>query len=290
MSKEIAMPTTPNFISSTFTLTRAIGQTASPFTGKQRTQEYDLVLWSARVTLPPMRRSVAANWQSWFARLKGSTNYFKFTDPDALTNIGTYDADDLIATPRVTDTSTALTFATSTITSGDSIFGNALVGDYIFVTGAVNEDNNGTHKISTVTSATVVVTTSVFTSESNTASCKVQQNVKGATGLSLTAVSNTAAGTIVVGDYLGVLDAASGSGTPVQLLLVTEVSTQTAVSGGLNKISVGTEPKLRSTIASGVYVKFTSPKGKFRLDSNIVEWSANKNSNYTFSFSCTEVV
>jgi len=108
--------------------------------------------------------------------------------------------------------------------------------------------------------------------------------------LSLTAVSNTAAGTIVVGDYLGVLDAASGSGTPVQLLLVTEVSTQTAVSGGLNKISVGTEPKLRSTIASGVYVKFTSPKGKFRLDSNIVEWSANKNSNYTFSFSCTEVV
>ena len=260
MSKEIAMPTTPNFISSTFTLTRAIGQTVSPFTGKQRTQEYDLVLWSAQVTLPPMRRSVAANWQSWFARLKGSTNYFKFTDPDALTNIGTYDADDLIATPRVTDTSTVLSFATSTITSGDSIFGSALVGDYIFVTGAVNEEN------------------------------KVQQNVKGATGLSLTAVSNTAAGTIVVGDYLGVLDAASTSGTPVQLLLVTEVSTQTAVGGGLNKISVGTEPKLRSTITSGHYVKFTSPKGKFRLDSNIVEWSANKNSNYTFSFSCTEVV
>jgi len=290
MSKEITMPTSPNFLSSTFTLTRAIGQTVSPFTGKQRTQEYDMVLWSAQVTLPPMKRSVAANWQSWFARLKGSTNYFKFTDPDALTNQGTYDEDDLIATPRVTDTSTALSFATSTITSGDSIFGNALVGDYIFVTGATNEDNNGTHKISAVTSATVVVTTSTFTTESNTASCKVQQNVKGATGLSLTASTNSAAGTIAVGDYLGVLDAASTTGTPKQLLLVTELSTQTAVGGGLNKISVGTEPKLRADITSGHFVKFASPKGKFRLDSNIVEWSANRNSNYTFSFSCTEVI
>tara|TARA_Y100000385_G_C13094746_1_gene640609 strand:- start:1026 stop:1898 length:873 start_codon:yes stop_codon:yes gene_type:complete len=290
MAIEIAMPTTPNFLRSTFRLHRAVGQTISPFTGTQKTQEYDYVGWSADVTLPPMRRSVAVNWQSWLTRLKGSSNFFQFADPDALTNTGTYDGAHLIATPRISDASTTLSFATSTITSGDSIFGNALVGDYIFVTGATNSDNNGTHKISAVTSATVVVTTSTFTTESNTASCKVHQNVKGATGLSLTAMGNSEAGTIAVGDYLGVLTSNSATSTPTQLLLVTEVSTETAVGGGLNKISVGTEPKLRADITSGHFVKFTSPKGIFRLTDNIVEWGGDRNSNYNMSFTITEVI
>ena len=35
MSKEITMPTTPNFLSSEFTLVRTIGQTLSPFTAQQ---------------------------------------------------------------------------------------------------------------------------------------------------------------------------------------------------------------------------------------------------------------
>ena len=262
MAIEIAMPTTPNFLRSTFRLHRAVGQTISPFTGTQKTQEYDYVGWSADVTLPPMRRSVAVNWQSWLTRLKGSSNFFQFADPDALTNTGTYDGAHLIATPRISDASTTLSFATSTITSSDSIFGNALVGDYIFVTGATNSDNNGTHKISAVTSATVVVTTSTFTTESNTASCKVHQNVKGATGLSLTAMGNSEAGTIAVGDYLGVLTAASATSTPTQLLLVTEVSTETAVSSGdgKNSISVGTEPKLRADITSCLLYTSPSPR------------------------------
>lgn len=291
-SIEIAMPTTPNFVRSSFRLNRAIGTTVSPFTGQQKTQEYDYVGWSGEVMLPPMRRAVAANWQSWLARLKGSANFFQFTDPDALTNVGTYDGAHLIATPRVTDTSTSLAFAVANgaITSNESIFGNALVGDYIFVDGSANEQNNGTHKISAVSSATVVQTTSILVAESSKAGCSVQQNVKGATGLSLTAMGNSEAGTIAVGDYLGVLTAASATSTPTQLLLVTEVSTQTAVSDGLNKISVGTQPKLRADITSGYFVKFTSPKGIFRLTDNIIEWQGDKNSNYNLGFSVAEVI
>ena len=42
------------------------------------------------VSLPPMRRDVAVNWQSFLLNLNGSVNTFKFADPDALSNTGTY--------------------------------------------------------------------------------------------------------------------------------------------------------------------------------------------------------
>lgn len=290
MSKEITMPTTPNFISSSFTLNRAVGQTISPFTGQQKTQEFDNVFWSANVTLPPMNRSTAVNWQSFLSRLKGSTNVFKFADPDALTNTGTYDADDLKANVNTSNTNVALTFSGSTITAGASTFANAIVGDYIVVTGANNEANNGTHKITTVTSNTVVVVDSILTSETGTSGCKVQQNIKGAQGLSLIASSNSAAGTITVGDYLGVLGGTATDSQPVQLVLVTEAATQTAVGGGANKFAVGIEPKLRSTLTTNNLVKFASPKGIFRLIENEISWSADRNSIYRISFSCQESI
>tara|TARA_R100001509_G_scaffold165164_1_gene145522 strand:- start:402 stop:1274 length:873 start_codon:yes stop_codon:yes gene_type:complete len=288
MAKELTMPTTPNFLSSEFELVRSIGQTVSPFTGQQKTQEFDNVFWRANVVLPPMNRSTAVNWQSFLSRLKGSTNVFKFTDPDALTNTGTYDADDLKANARISNTNVALTFSGSTITAGASTFANAIVGDYIVITGANNEANNGTHKITTVTSNTIVVVDSTLTGETGTSGCKVQQNIKGAQGLSLLATSNTAAGTIAVGDYLGVLGGTSTTSQPVQLLLVTEAATETAVGGGANKFSVGVEPKLRSALADNNLVKFASPKGLFRLLDNDISWSADRNSIYRISFSCVE--
>ena len=288
MAKELTMPTTPNFLSSEFELVRSIGQTVSPFTGQQKTQEFDNVFWRANVVLPPMNRSTAVNWQSFLSRLKGSANVFKFTDPDALINTGTYDADDLKANARISNTNVALTFSGSTITAGASTFANATVGDYIVVTGANNEANNGTHKITTVTSNTVVVVDSTLTGETGTSGCKVQQNIKGAQGLSLLATSNSAAGTIAVGDYLGVLGGTSTTSQPVQLLLVTEAATETAVGGGANKFSVGVEPKLRSALADNNLVKFASPKGLFRLIDNDISWTADRNSIYRIAFSCVE--
>ena len=103
MARIIDMPSTPNFVRSEFSLYRAIGQTASPFTGKQKTQEFDAVFWQAQVSLPPLNRTQAVEWQSFLMQLKGTTNHFKFADPDALTNTGSFSTTHLIAENRVSN-------------------------------------------------------------------------------------------------------------------------------------------------------------------------------------------
>jgi hypothetical protein len=289
VAKLIDMPTTPNFVRSEFTLTRIIGSTVSPFTGKTKTQEFDGVYWQSEVSLPPMRRDVAVNWQSFLLNLNGSVNTFKFADPDALSNTGTYSTAFLTSELRTNNTSVQLSFSGSTITAGSSTFSSTKVGDFIVVTGATNEENNGTHKVTTVTSATVVVVDSDLTTESNTASCKVRSNVKGATGLNLLASTNSATGTIKKGDYLQIQSSAASSGTPAQLVMVTEDATATTDSGK-DFYGVKIQPKLRSDLSSGHYVVFTNPKGNFRLINEDVSWSADNISNYGISFSCIEVI
>ena len=289
MAKLIDMPTSPNFVRSNFSLFRTIGMTVSPYTGKTKTQEFDGVFWNAEVSLPPMRRDQAVNWQSFLLNLKGQINHFKFTDPDALTNTGTYSTAFLTSELRTNNTSVQLSFSGSTITAGSSTFSSTKVGDFIVVTGATNEENNGTHKVTTVTSATVVVVDSDLTTESNTASCKVRSNVKGATGLNLLASTNSATGTIKKGDYLQIQSSASTTGTPTQLVMVTEDATLTTDSGK-DFYGVQIQPKLRTDLATGNYVVFTNPKGTFRLVTNEVNWSADNISNYGISFACVEVI
>ena len=282
------MPTTPNFSRSSFRLFRAIGQTASPFTGKQLSQEFDAVFWEAEVTLPPLNRTQASEWQSFLMQLKGSVNHFKFADPDALTNQGTFNTTHLLGDKRINNTSVALTVTnTNTFTAGSSTFSNAVAGDFIHVTGMANEENNGTHKITTVTSATVVVVDSVLTNVSSTSGCKVQQNVKGATALSLD-TTGSFTGTIKKGDYLGITAGTSTTANPVQLVQVVEDATKTDASP--DKYSVQIEPKLRSDLADNKFVIFDNPKGLFRLVDNTVSWDGDHRSLYGISFACVEVV
>ena len=288
MAKVIEMPSTPNFVRSNFSLFRAIGQTASPFTGKVLTQEFDAVFWQAEVTLPPLNRTQAVEWQSFLMRLKGTTNHFKFADPDALTNQGTFNTTHLLGDKRINNTSVALTVTNgNTFTAGASTFGSAVAGDFIHVTGMANEENNGTHKITTVTSATVVVVDSVLTNVSSTSGCKVQQNVKGATALSLDTTSSFT-GTIKKGDYLGITAGTATTSNPVQLVMAVEDATLTDASP--DRYSVAIEPKLRSDLADNNFVIFQNPKGLFRLQENTVDWNADRTSLYGISFACVEVV
>jgi len=288
VARIITMPTTPNFVRSNFSLYRAIGQTASPFTGKQLTQEYDAVYWTADVTLPAMNRTQAKEWQSFLLQLKGTTNHFKFADPDALTNTGTFNTTHLLGDKRVNNTNVALEVTNgNTFEAGANTFGSAVVGDFIHVTGMANEENNGTHKITTKTSATVVVVDSVLTNVSSTSGCKVQQNVKGATGLSLD-TTNSFTGTIKKGDYLGITAGTATTANPVQLVMVVEDATKTDATP--DRYSVQIEPKLRSDLADNKYVIFQNPKGLFRLQANTVDWDADRASLYGISFSCIEVV
>lgn len=296
MAKIVTMPNTPNFVRSNFILRRAVGSVASPYTGKVRTQEYDGVFWEATVTLPPMRRNVAKNWQSFLLELNGPVNHFKFADPDALTNQGTYDANDLKAKDRINQGSIELDFssATQTITapSDTTPFANALVGDFIVVTGSSNPENNGTHKITTKTNAYTVIVESEsggLVTEADVTGCTIKSNQKGATGINLSSSSNSATGTILKGDYLQITSSSTAGANPVQYVMVTEDATLN-VNAGEDTYGVKIQPKLRTAITENDLVRFATPKGLFRLTTKDVDWDADNISNYGISFSCIEVV
>ena len=278
MAKIITMPTTPNFVRSNFRLVRAIGAVASPYTGKIRTQEFDGVFWEASVTLPPMRRDVALNWQSFLLELNGSVNNFKFADPDALVKRGNYSVDALQFETRVNATNKTLTFNSTDNTILDTAtsapFANSKVGDFIVVTGSANSANNGTHKITAITNTSKVVVDPVdaqtLVSETNVASCTIKDNVKGAKGINLKASSNSASGTILKGDYLGIETDNGGS--------------------AVNQYGVRIEPKLRETKSANVKVFHNPAKGLFRLAEKDVSWDADQISNFGITFNCIEVV
>lgn len=282
----IDIPTNTNFANITFTLNRNISSSRSVFTNRQRTQEYDGVFWSAELTLPPLKRPDALEWVTFLTRLQGVKNTFLLGDPSHTTNSGTYNETFLATDNLISDTSETLSFtaSTKTISSANSIFNTALVGAFILVSGATNDDNNGTFKITAKTSNTAVVVDRDLVDESSTASCKVQQNVKGVTGLSLNQLAS-GTGTIKKGDYLAVHNANSVTSDPVQYLLVVEDATVTGTNYG-----VRTEPKLRQDITNGHYVKFASPKGQFRLVSNQANWSVNQASCYGISFTAIEAI
>lgn len=290
------MPSTPNFIRSNFVLRRAVGSVASPYTGKIRTQEYDGVYWEATVNLPPMRRDVAKNWQSFLLELNGPVNHFKFADPDALLNQGTYNANDLKAKDRINQGSIELDFTSASQTiaapSNTTPFANAVEGDFIVVTGSVYPENNGTHKITTKTNAYTVVVESEsggLVQEGDKTGCTIKSNQKGATGINLSASSSSATGTIKKGDYLQITSSSTAGANPVQYVMVTDDATLNVI-GGEDTYGVKIQPKLRTAITQNHLVRFATPKGLFRLTTKDVDWDADNISNYGISFSCIEVV
>ncbi len=296
MAKIVTMPSTPNFIRSNFVLRRAVGSVASPYTGKVRTQEYDGVFWEATVNLPPMRRNVAKNWQSFLLELNGPVNHFKFADPDALLNQGTYNANDLKAKDRINQGSIELDFSSTTQTitapSNTTPFANAVVGDFIVVTGSANPENNGTHKITTKTNSYTVVVESEsggLVTEADKTGCTIKSNQKGATGINLSASSSSATGTIKKGDYLQITSSSTAGANPVQYVMVTDDATLNVI-GGEDTYGVKIQPKLRTAITQNHLVRFATPKGLFRLTTKDVDWDADNISNYGISFSCIEVV
>ena len=107
----------------------------------------------------------------------------------------------------------------------------------------------------------------------------------------LRASTNSATGSVVQGDYLQIQSTSNTSGTPSQIVMVTQTATATSAGGSAKDYyAVRIEPKLRSDLTAGNYAVFTNPKGTFRLISNEVSWSADRISNYGISFSCIEVI
>lgn len=295
MPKIIDIPTNVGFISSDFSLTNTMGVTVSPFSGKTRTQDYEANYWTGRVTLAPMRRSQAVEWQSFLSALEGQKNYFKMVDPDGKVPQGTYNGSRFLGDVRVNNgtnvNSIALTFNGFVITAGSAIFTGLVVGDFFTVSGANNEENNQTYKIVTKNSNTIVTVDHTMTAEANTASCKVRQNIKGASALSLKASQTNVSGTVKAGDYLAVYSATSTNfDNIVQLVMATGDAVITDTTTDLYSIPI--QPKLRQNLTDDHIVGFSTAvnRGLFRLDSNNVDWSANQNSVYNIVFSFVEVM
>ena len=84
----ITIPASPGFTQSDWCMSRAVAVSESPFTGKQQVHSYPKAQWTATLSLPPMRRSQAAEWQAFFMQCEGRANTFLLGDPDAKTVTG----------------------------------------------------------------------------------------------------------------------------------------------------------------------------------------------------------
>lgn len=82
------MPASPGFVSCTISQNSTVGLSASPFTGKQQTQEWSGQWWDAQVSLPPMTRAQAANWIAFLISLRGMAGTFMLGDPACKTPRG----------------------------------------------------------------------------------------------------------------------------------------------------------------------------------------------------------
>lgn len=81
----LTLPTAPAFTTARWSLKRATAMSESPFTGQQQVFDYGFALWTATLTLPPMMREQAAEWEAFMMKLHGRKGTFLLGDPDAKT-------------------------------------------------------------------------------------------------------------------------------------------------------------------------------------------------------------
>ncbi len=119
ISYPLDTPTTIGIESIELRAMNAVAVSQSPFTYKQQVISHQGQIWSASVSIPSVRRDLAADWKAMLVALKGSVGTFLLGDPD-------------YATPRGTINGSA----TLSGTAGDStvsitMTGTLLAGDYI---------------------------------------------------------------------------------------------------------------------------------------------------------------
>jgi hypothetical protein len=76
----LAMPITPGQRQVDWTMQNIVGADPNPFTGKQQIQNWSSGWWEAVITMPPMPRSLAAQWIAFMAQCSGQNGVFYFGD------------------------------------------------------------------------------------------------------------------------------------------------------------------------------------------------------------------
>lgn len=191
LSFPLSTPTTIGFESIELRAINAVATSQSPFTYKQQIVSHQGQRWEASVSIPPVRRDLAAAWKAFLVSLKGQTGTFLLGDPD-------------YATPRGTVSSCSLTGTAGDETVTVVMTGSLLAGDYIQLGSGSNAklhqvlaDQTGSGNLeiwpklrSTYSSEAVIFNSpkGVFRLSSNQTSWQI--NSSSAYGISFEAVEN----------------------------------------------------------------------------------------------------
>tara|TARA_R110002096_G_scaffold94672_3_gene213017 strand:- start:1328 stop:1915 length:588 start_codon:yes stop_codon:yes gene_type:complete len=185
----LSTPTSIGIESIELRTVNAVATSESPFTYKQQIISHGGQRWEASVTIPTVRRDLAAPWKAMLIALKGQTGTFLLGDPDYATPQGTVSSCTLSGTAGVDEATVVMT-------------GTLKAGDYIQLGSGVNsklhqvlqdQSGNGTIQIwpslrSTYSSATVVFNSprGLFRLDENTTSWSI--NNSSSYGISFEAV------------------------------------------------------------------------------------------------------
>ena len=119
ISYPLNTPTTIGIESIELRAVNAVAVSQSPFTYKQQVISHQGQIWSASVSIPSVRRDLAADWKAFLMALKGPVGTFLLGDPDYVTPRGTIEG-----SPTLSGTagdSTVSVTMTGTLLAGDYI-------------------------------------------------------------------------------------------------------------------------------------------------------------------------
>ncbi len=114
----LSQPTTIGIEQIELRAVNAVATSQSPFTYKQQIISHGGQRWEASVTIPSVRRDLAAAWKAMLTGLKGPTGTFLLGDPDYVT-------------PRGTVSSCTLSGSAGDDAAAVTMTGTLLAGDYI---------------------------------------------------------------------------------------------------------------------------------------------------------------
>ena len=85
----VSTPTSIGIANVELTATNAVAVSRSPFTFSQQVHTYPGQMWSATVSIPPVRKDLAEPWVAFLLSLRGQTGTFLLGDPNNTTPRGT---------------------------------------------------------------------------------------------------------------------------------------------------------------------------------------------------------
>jgi hypothetical protein len=118
ISYPVSTPTSIGIANIELSASNAVAVSRSPFTFSQQVHTYPGQMWSATVSIPPVRKDLAEPWVAFLLSLRGQTGTFLLGDPNN-------------TSPRGTATAATITGTSGSSSLTVTMTGTLLAGDYI---------------------------------------------------------------------------------------------------------------------------------------------------------------